>query len=159
MLQSLCWILGNLVDFDKDLETLWWQHLALGLSEAQRGSPAWIDAGGSKDISLTSGHGCHSRNASSIHREGLPIDQTKSVPVVSGLCPPVPRSGDGWPCPLHLLDTQLAPTPAWVFNSVQQEWEMETSVPFHPALPKARVAWGAMLRHETRGEDGHHPDN
>lgn len=97
--------------FYKDLETSWWQHLALGLSEAQRDSPACINTGGSTDISLTSGHGCHSRNASSSHREGLQINQTKSVPVVPGLCSPVPHSGDGWPCPLQLPDTQLAPIP------------------------------------------------
>lgn len=77
-------------NFCKDLETLWWQHLALGLSEGQRDSPACVNTGGSNDISLTSGHGCHSRNASSIHREGLQMNQTKAVPVVPGLCSPVP---------------------------------------------------------------------
>lgn len=70
-------------DFYKDLETSWWQHLALGLSEAQRDSPACINTGGSNDISLTSCHGCRSRNASSVHREGLQINQTKSVPVMT----------------------------------------------------------------------------
>lgn len=70
-------------NFYKDLEMSWWQHLALGLSEAQRDSPACINTGGSNDISLTSCHGCRSRNASSIHRRGLQINQTKSVPVMT----------------------------------------------------------------------------
>lgn len=74
-------------DFCRDLETSWWQHLALGLSEAQRDSPTCVNTVGSNDISLTSGHGCHCRNASSIHRGDLQINQTEPVPVVPGLRP------------------------------------------------------------------------
>lgn len=101
---------------------------------------------GHNDISLTSGHGCDSRNAGSSHREGLHSHQTKSALVVPGLCSPVPCSGDGGPVLFRCLTpSSLPPLAQWVLNSLQQEQEMEICVLFHPPLPKTCVVWGAML--------------
>jgi len=92
---SLCRIPGDLVISPR----IWRLCGGSTLRRARRrDSPPCINAGGSSDISLTSGHGCPSRNAGPSHGEGLRIP-TMPVPAVPmpGLCPPMPRSGDGSP--------------------------------------------------------------